>query len=70
MQENIHELLNKELSRRQFLTQVFLSLAAIVGAGSLLKLFNNKPPLQKNDTVQSAKSSTYGGSDYGGTPHA
>jgi len=61
MQKHIQALMQKEMTRREFLTTVGFGLATVVGLSSLLKLLGKDNPwhTQKADY-------TYGGGTYGG----
>lgn len=59
MKNQLSELLNKRMNRKDFLKHLGLGLAVMFGLGGVLRLFANTPSNQQ-------KRSSYGSSTYGG----
>ncbi len=58
MQRQVHYLLHKEMSRKEFLATVGFGLATLVGLSTLLQLLGKQNPWR---TSQGYGSSSYGG---------
>lgn len=61
--QRLQSLLEKEVSRRQFLGMLLMAVASIFGFGTVFKLLTGKP-LHGSHIEQGG----YGSSDYGGQP--
>jgi hypothetical protein len=57
MQKQVNELLQKEMSRKDFLATIGFGIASVFGLGTLLRLLGHRDQLS---------SSGYGSSSYGG----
>jgi hypothetical protein len=58
----VQELLQKELTRKEFMTVAGLGVASIFGLGTIIKLLTGKSSLQHFKSYESG----FGSSDYGG----
>lgn len=58
IQKPIHELMQKEMTRKEFLATVGFGLASIFGLSTILRMFGHKP----NHLDQGYGSNTYGNS--------
>jgi arginine exporter protein ArgO len=64
MKDNMSALLNKEVSRKEFLQHVGIAILALIGVGGLLKTLSES---SKNQLQQSSQSGFgYGSGTYGG----
>lgn len=62
MKEQIGELVQKEMTRKEFLTTVGFGVVSIMGFSSLLKLLTGKSHSLKRNLSDGYGSSAYGGS--------
>lgn len=63
----INELMQKEMTRKEFLATLGFGAATVFGLSTLLHLFTGKEnPLHRNN----AQSLGYGGGPYGGAPRS
>lgn len=65
MQKPIQDLMQKEMTRKEFITTVGFGLASIAGLSTLLHLLGKKSPWDNAGT-----SFSYGGGPYGGQKSA
>jgi len=64
MNQQVHGLLQKEVSRKEFLGIGGLALASLFGAGTLIKLVTGK---SLGSSLTKHTASSYGASAYGGS---
>jgi hypothetical protein len=60
MKQNLQNIMEKEMSRKEFLGLLSFGLASIFGLSTILRLLGRKSPL--HDSPSSYGSSVYGGS--------
>ncbi len=68
MQTNLHDLLNKEMNRKDFLKTIGFGVVALLGASTVIKTLTgiSKPTAQNTPArPQTARSNGFGASDYG-----
>lgn len=61
MQKQVHQILQTEMSRKDFLATLGFGVASVFGLGTILRLLGHS---------QQSQSSGYGSSSYGGASHA
>lgn len=67
MNKQIDALVQKEMSRKEFLATVGFGLASVMGVGSVIKLLNGgNSPLAASNNKSIAGGHGYGSSAYGG----
>ncbi|HEX8227317.1 MAG TPA: hypothetical protein VF572_05610 [Candidatus Saccharimonadales bacterium] len=66
MQKQVHGLLQKEMTRKEFMATVGFGAATVMGFTSIFRLFGGTIPGNGTDTKKQT-SSGYGSSAYGGS---
>ena len=70
MNANVTQLLEREVSRKEFLTLTGFAVASVAGLGTMLKLFTGKSlanhPVVRQAQAIAEPNAAYGASAYGG----
>ncbi len=62
--QKIHELMKKEMTRKEFLGVLGFGAASLMGLGTILRFLGKENPLEQSPQAQASFS--YGGGVYGG----
>jgi hypothetical protein len=62
MHKNVQTLLQKEMTRKEFMATLGFGAATVMGFGSILKLLGGAPATSKKQVSSGYGSSAYGGS--------
>lgn len=64
--DHLHDLLQTEMDRKEFLAYLGAAALTILGISGLLRALTNPTPLRQDRTGHAATSHGYGGGVYGG----